>query len=325
MQLSGLAREPAADLALVSVGFEQRSRAVPTHLSAPALGIGMEFGDRHEDAYEDNRQAVADRGYEILVPESDPAAIVGEMDSWLERAASRRNLSERQPLRVTIDISSMTRTRIAAVIEASHTKLGDMPAVIDLLYAPASYRKCELDPPSFIHANPVTHHFAGWDPDASKELLACVGLGYEPYAAEGVVEYLTPDESIAIVPNGRDPHYRADVLDVNGEVLKKADMKLEYDVEDPYRLMLELERLVLAQIETRRIIFIPLGPKIFAAVCMLVAQRLHPMVSVWRFSAGARGKGQPAEAAGWLCGIRLTTQPQDTPAFDAEDTPQGRG
>jgi hypothetical protein len=319
-QLNEFGSEPRYDLALVSVGFEERSVAVPTSIAPPGLGIGLEFADRHEDAYNDNYEAIAMRGYQILLPEPDIGSFVAQIGGWFESAATRRPISEADPFRVAVDISSMTRTRIAAIIEACYAQEIDAPALIDLLYAPATYRPSSPPPASWVQATPVTEHFAGWDPDAAKPLLAVVGLGYEPNAAEGVVDYLTPDESVILIPRGRDPHYREDVESVNSEVLAKANIRLEYAVEDPYRLMLELERLVLARVGHSRILFVPLGPKIFAAACMLVAQRLHPMVSVWRFSAGVNDEPRPAVAAGPVCGIRLTTRPEETSGFDAGST-----
>jgi len=278
--------------------------------------MGLKFEDRHEGAYDKNHEAIAMRGYELLVPDDDPATMLIEITGWFERAAASRQLTDRDPLRVAVDISSMTRARIAAIIEACYAQDLGKPMMIDLLYAPAKYHPS--DPPlvSWVHAKPVTDHFAGWDPDANKDLLAVVGLGYEPNAAEGVLDYLTPDESTMLIPKGREAAYQQDVEKVNEKVLSRADITLKYSVEDPYRLMLELERFVLARVEHRRILFVPLGPKIFAAACLLVAQRLYPMISVWRFSAGTNDEPKPATAAGWVCGIRLATRPEMTPGFD---------
>jgi hypothetical protein len=309
-QLAELGVEPRYDLAVVSVGFEERSRAIAEAIDPPGLGIGLEFSDRHEDAYEENHRVVTMRGYEIQSPAASTEHLVKEMGSWVETAVAKRAPSENKPFRGVVDISSMTRTRIAAIIEACYAQEWDFPAIVDLLYAPAAYRPSDPPPASLIQANPVSEHFAGWDPDASKPLLSVIGLGYEPSAAEVVVEYLSPDENVLLVPIGRDPLYRIDVERVNAELIAKAEVNLNYLVEDPYRLMLELERLVLARVHHRRILFVPLGPKIFAATCMLVAERLHPLVSVWRFSSGSNDVPRPASAAGPVCGIRLATQPE---------------
>jgi hypothetical protein len=315
-RLEDLASERRYDLALVSVGFEQRSRAIPEAIPAPSLGVGLEFPDRHLGDYAENHKVLAKLGYRVTEPAKDHRLLVGELDGWFEQAASRREFTEAEPFRVAVDISSMTRTRMAAVVEYCYAQKLEVPMIIDLLYAPAAYRPSELPPASWVQAAPVTPHLAGWDPDATKPLLAVVGLGYEPNAAEGVVDYLTPDESVIFLPNGRDPSYRNDVDEVNSELIKKAKIKLDYPVDDPYRLMLQLERLVLARIDQARVLFVPLGPKIFAAACMVVAERLHPLVSVWRFSAGSNDEARPAIADGSVCGIRLSTQPEERTGFD---------
>ncbi len=310
-ELSDLAGENAYDLTLVSVGYEERSRAIAEALGRPRLGVGLEFPDRHQDSYEENRRTLASLGYQIISPTADNDGLLNQLNSWFETSAVRRSISEADPLRVAIDISSMTRTRIATVVQYCYHQKLDVPMIIDILYAPASYRPSETPLTSWVQAAPVTTHFAGWDPDTAKPLLTVVGLGYEQNAAEGVIDYLTPDESVVLLPVGRDPDYRRDVDQVNADQIAKARIKLDYSVEDPYRLILELERLVLARIDHSRILFVPLGPKIFAAACMVVAERLHPLVSVWRFSAGSNEDAKPALAAGSVAGIRLTTQPEE--------------
>lgn len=254
-----MAGQPPYDLSLVSVGFEERSRAIAIATPPPRLGMGLEFRDRHEDSYVDNRAAVLNRGYGVVLPGDNPATVRDEVNEWFAHAATKRHISENQPLRVGIDISSMTRVRIAAVVEACYAQDPDVPLTIDLLYAPAKYRPS--DPPvlAWVHAKPVTAHFAGWDPDAAKPLLTVIGLGYEPNAAEGVLDYLTPDESVTFVPQGREPEYERDVEEANDDILSTADIPLTYPVEDPYRLLLNLERLVLSRIDHRRILFVPLG------------------------------------------------------------------
>jgi hypothetical protein len=317
MTLEELARERRYDLALVSVGYEERARAIATNLRPPVLGIGLTFADRQYDAYLDNVEAVSAYGYELWEPDLDPAVMTGQLSAQFERAASQREIAEDRPLRVAVDISSMTRVRIAAIIQAAYELPDEQPTILDLLYAPAAYTESSPVPPSWVHARAVSDHFAGWDPDAEKPLLAVVGLGYEPNAVEGVVDYLNPDESFMFVPHGRDPRYRIDVENVNREVLVKAEKMMDYSIEDPYRLALTLERLVLSRIEECRLLLVPLGPKIFTAACLVAAQRLHPQVSVWRFSAGSSEQGRHAKAAGWICGMRLSTRPEATPGFSA--------
>jgi hypothetical protein len=315
--LSDLERQLPYDLALVSVGFEARSSSIPLALAPPVLGIGLTFPDRHEAAYAENVSAITARGYELWEPASNAQIMVDELSSRFERAGARRKLDDNTPLRVAVDISSMTRARIAAIVQVAYALPPTEPIIIDLLYAPAAYRPSAPPLASWVSEKPVTEHFAGWDPDADKELLAVVGLGFEPNAAEGVIDYLTPDESLMFVPDGRDPQYRNDVERVNAEVLRKADITLDYAVEDPYRLILDLERLLLSRADERRLLLVPLGPKIFAVACLIVAARLYPMISVWRFSAGTNERARPATAAGWVCGLRLSTRPEATPGFSA--------
>ncbi len=308
--LEKLADEPPYDLAIVSVGFEERSAAIPEALARPTSVLGLTFVDRHTDAYADNLARASAADYELWQPGDDPAAVAAEIMLRLERAGAQRRITDDSPFRVGVDISSMTRARIAAITQAAYAMPAERPAYVDLLYAPAKYHESSPDPLSWVTADPVSPYFAGWDPDADKPLLTVVGLGYEPNAAEWVIDWLTPDETSMYLPHGRDPRYREDVERVNAEVVEKADAVADYEVEDPYRLMLDLERLVLSRISERRVLLVPLGPKIFAAVCMIVAQRLHPMVSVWRFSAGSKEPPRPTEAAGWVCGMRLSTRPE---------------
>lgn len=314
--LSQLEQERPYDLVLASVGYEERSRAIPAALAPPQIGIGLDFADRNQDAYEENRREILARGYEVFLPEERESNLLVQVKQWFERAAAAHSPTTRSPLRMAVDISSMTRARIAAIIEACYSPEFQDPAIVDLLYAPATYRPSPPQIASWVQANPVTPHFAGWDPDPAKPLLTVIGLGYEPNAAEHVIEWVTPDETCTMIPVGREPDYQRDVEKVNAAVIEKAAVRHQYSVEDPYRLILDLERMVLSRLTDRRVLFVPLGPKIFAASCMLVAQRLHPHVSVWRFSAGPNEAAKKATAANWLCGIRLSTRPEATPGFD---------
>lgn len=53
-----------------------------------------------------------------------------------------------------------------------------------------------------------------------------------------------------------------------------------YDLNDAYSLYSDLRKLIEYEGVEHSVLLLPLGPKLFAALCLLVARVLHPMVMV---------------------------------------------
>ncbi len=297
--------------ALGSLGYEPRCVAIPTALAA-CPGSAVAFENSRVGAFDDNRRRFKEIEWNVVeAPERD-------FLSWLkerldEHAAFERVDRDERP-RIAIDVSSMTRTRIAAVVQALSELAPHRQIGADLLYAPAQFRKPEAPPPAILRRSIVSPYFAG--SLGMDQSIVIVGLGYEQHKVGSTIEDFGPSRVVAFVPEGPDGRYLSEVLRVNRVVLDPDGPvevhEVRYKVGDPYATLQQLEAAcyeLLTSPEPQMPMLIPLGPKIFATCCM-VAAALHPEhVAVWRVSYREKEHPTPTEASGQVVGVRLDVPP----------------
>lgn len=290
--------EEIYDAALVSVGYEQRSSALARVLrEKPTMTRAVEFdGDRNE-VFEENRDFYEREGWELS-------------EDWgegFERLAVEF-FEEQRGGRILVDVSSMTRWRIAAVVAALEELEIDADITVDLVYLPAVYIDPPDPPAAILRLKPASTFFSG-SLDSRGATTCILGLGYEPEKAAATIEALEPSEVIAFVPIDTGDEYTSEVEKANQGLLS-GRMKVEridYDVDDPYGCFVVIEQLVNDLIaDGKRPALVPMGPKIFAAVCLLVGSRHQDEASVWR--ASFRGAEDPIDhvAKGDVFGLRIS-------------------
>lgn len=297
------------DAALVSLGYEKRARQIAERLVDVPDRTAIPFTDRHELDYETNERWL--RESEWTLPVVGEEKIVAFMSAWLgERARGRED-----PMTAAIDISSMSRVRIGAVIQALLSLPADACAQVDLLYTPAKFPSArEGDDPQIFDVGPVSRYFAGWWTNLSAPLVAVIGVGYEREMAASAIDKLEPTDMIVFASTtaGID-RYAAEVTSANQALLEPGEdgpQVVRYDLADPSGCFSVLEA-TLARLERDcRVVMVPLGPKMFAA-CAMLASALHPQSSqVIRVSAGEREKGLNRESDGKLYGLRVVVAPE---------------
>jgi hypothetical protein len=298
--------------AVASIGYEPRSIVIARALKGTCRGSAVEFAHGHVLSYDENRRGYAELGWEAVSCEED------QFLQWVRELFARiaggelRDPRQRRP-RVAIDVSSMTRTRIAALVQAlaelpPHLQLG-----ADFLYVPAVYRDPETPPPAILHRAPVAPYFAG--SLVMDDSTVVLGLGYEQHKAASTIEDFGPSEVVAFVPEGPDERFLQAVIAANSGVLQGPLTPREerYPVGDPFATFQRLEALcfdLLYREHPRMPVLVPLGPKIFAACCLVVGA-LHPEhVAVWRVSYRTQEPASPAEASSQVFGLRV-----DVPLF----------
>ncbi len=293
------------DAALASLGFETRCREIPAAIGAPAIRRVIPFGDRHEHDYATNQQWFADNGWELVdVVEKNVATWTADWLAGLSRGRS-------EAVRVAVDLSSMSRLRIAAAIEALLSLPADARASVDLLYTPAEFepRDPNADPQVFDVA-PVSDYFAGWWTDLSAPLVAIIGVGYELEMAASAIDKLEPETAVVFIPAGEDDRYAPAVADANVALMHANGVASQpYAVADPFGCFGRLEA-TLAKHERRfRVAFVPLGPKIFAACAMLAAGLHQESAQVIRVTSGSRARAVNRRSNGKLCGLTVLDEP----------------
>lgn len=265
-------------------GYEERSiahldlkpravRLISAGFEFPGTGDGTKAGERVSE----RRALLQSNGYET--PVVDDRAFDG-----LIQAALRDADSGTEPLHVLADISSMNRTRIASTVLACASISGS--CVLDLLYFPSTFESHKHEYEPLEAFGPVHDLVAGWPVEADLPVALLMSLGTEPRRAEGIVESVEPDILVLFQPTGDEPEFTSEIVTENRRVLEVGGQPVMFDVRDPVRTHGALLATVQRLAERARVVVVPLGPKIFAALATNVAVSVGPEIGVWKASAG---------------------------------------
>jgi hypothetical protein len=296
------------EVIIATLGYERRARAVSEALGpAPHLAAcGFERDQEH--AYADNRAWFSDHGFRV---EEKREEKFGEwLASWLPGAIAASS-SEEAAAKIAVDISSMTRYRIACALQTALALSRQRPLQVDFLYAPADYHDPPAEPDFTASIEPVTPFFKGWPVDPALPATALIGLGYEIDKAIGAKEYLELKDIWAFVSEGGDPRYAEKVQEANELLWDELDQDqiIRYPIADPYGAFLQLESHLFGILARGRALMLPMGPKIFALCSMVAALHHYPQVGVWRVRQ--RETPVPRFASGELFGLTLRLIPPE--------------
>lgn len=291
------------DLFVAALGYEERARAAAEQLSSNSvIKYASAFGDRKELSYAENAQWMTDHGFVIEEARSDR-----EFAANIDNALAA--LGEEDVPKICVDISSMTRARIAIVVEALASDLRGRLYVVDFVYSLGRFNPPPGDRVPNLHVGPVSPAFAGWWSEPERGVAAIVGLGYEQDQALGAIQHVEAADAWAMLPSSREAAYEEAVLEANRTLLDfiPRSRRGTYVVEHPFESFVALESLVEATSRHSNVVIFPFGPKIFCLLSLLVAS-LHSDVAVWRVSAGGADKALQRYASGVLTGVQVLWQ-----------------
>jgi hypothetical protein len=277
----------------------------PTDLSRLPCSL-IDLKSPGECSYDENRAELS-AGAEFADLQVD------DLSSWVVDVISGLEPPEDRELRIGLDVSSLTRNRIARLIEGLRQREGD-PAHrairVDVMYTPARWAEPAPERHLIEVLGPVTPYFAGFGPDPDTPAIAFVGLGIEQDRAIGALEYLEPAAVWAFLPRGEDEAFDSALHSANHLVwdIVPVERQISYRVDDPFGLFITLEQLVFSEVNAARPILVPLGPKIFAACALLVAAA-HQAAGVWRVTPGRFAPPHDCESNEKLVrlGLRFTS------------------
>jgi hypothetical protein len=283
------------DLFIATVGYEDRATFISKNLSIRAAErIAVGFTEKHVFNYEANRDWYVREKYTVDEP--------GEADfGSLIRSKIQRLGFSSERLRLCVDISSMTRTRLAVLVD-TFRQMSLPPIDAYFLYAVAAYSPAPKVTFVNRHVGPVLPSFAGWWIHPERPTVAVVGLGYEQNKALGAVEHIQVGEVLLFIPASSERQYSEALELANRTLLKEVrpSGRFYYVVDKPLDCFSDLELLVSSLLHDSNPILLPFGPKIFTLTSLLVAA-VHPTAAVWRVS----GAEEPTDrvAAGEVTGI----------------------
>lgn len=216
---------------------------------------------------------------------------------------------------ILIDISCMPRSSMADIL----AKLISAPHLssvrIRTNYTIAKF----IQPPSDILANEsieaVHSAFSGWSYADSKPTSLVLGLGYEPYKAEGASEFFEPYEQWVFIPTSPISEYSPKVLENNQQLISRVGLDkktVTYKVDDPELTFGQLEQVVSSLTEKTNPVLMPFGPKIFFFLC-LIQSMSHPEVGVWQVTGESAEGSNNTEASDCSYGVECLLLSTGTP------------
>ncbi len=279
------------DIAVAAVGYEARSRHIfETRPVNSKIKSGAAFNVQQVLAFGDNFAWYRSNGFTVdIVTDSEYAAW---FQGVLERADSSKDI-----LRIVVDISSLSRVRIADVISVARRFAGTVSLVIDFIYSLALFTPPPTGESVNSHVGPVTNDFAGWWSDPDRRLSVVVGIGYEQDKALGAVEYLEAQDIWVFEPRSVIEQYTAALQTANATLMSMTDPnhRFIYRVQDPLDCFSRMQSLVQGLIVTNNVVLLPFGPKLIVLCSLIVAAR-DKKVAVWRVSA--QGSETPVDRQG---------------------------
>ncbi|CTQ48101.1 hypothetical protein JDO7802_00103 [Jannaschia donghaensis] len=212
------------------------------------------------------------------------AKLEPDFNRFLEILSS--TIGSQQNPNLILDITSFDRSKMAELL-LQVFRLKDALSQIRLMYSPRTFQPFEMVKFDVVQSfGPVLPEFFGSADGFEKPLSLVLGAGYEFGKAVGAVDTLEPDHIYCFRPTGTDPRFdqHIDQANVNFSFMDKQENIFGYDLNDAYTLYSDLRRLVEYEGVERSVLLLPLGPKLFAALSILIATVLHPTVMVWRHS-----------------------------------------
>jgi len=298
------------DILIAALGYERRCVYIPQKLKQNYNnGLCLQFHDRQELSFKQNLDFYETSKFHIehwfngLNRDNVIKFILNNM-SGVEHAKN---------LKIAIDISSMNRQMVAEIIYLISNKLElDCIVEISILYVSAAYIEPSEEMLIMKKAGPVIPEYAGWYINPSDPLYAVVGLGYENGKAIGALEYLDAAAAWLFKPVGENSAYLAKVEEVNHDLISMVGKKrtISYKLFDPYDTFIKIRSLIEGLKEKGRIVLIPFGPKLFNAICIVLAEIYHEQIAVWRISAEDEESPVDYQAAGNIISFTFRVESQ---------------
>jgi hypothetical protein len=281
------------DVAIVAVGYERRCRWLAEKYDIQATKrLGLEFGFLKEGSYEQNRSYFELRSYQTI------GGITGTATKEIaDSIASMKH--DVGPVRVFVDISSMSREMIANVVLGIQCGRSTTEVHVTVGYAPSKFSGT-YDPAPIRLASPIKPHLAGWSSQPERSLGAIFGLGCEPGLALGALQFLEPKKAWVFAPKGTEPEFDAAMRSANKHIEDIFDVTtFVYEIVRPTLARGRFESLLNAIEGDFRVIAVPFGPKIFAWLSLSTVVFTHRSnVGVWAFSSKESARMVDRDASG---------------------------
>lgn len=273
------------DLAIGSAGFERRARYIIEEFQPKAaVAWAPAFVNRQVLEFDRNNKVLSGLGYDTTPV--DDGSFRDHLDKKIQQSLG--NSDHGSSIRVVVDVSSMSRLRMATIVDAFRFLPHKTTVHIDFVYSVSAFAAPPKENLPIVECGPVTPEFAGWSYDPSLSAAAVFGAGYEQDQVIGVLDLLEAAEVWVFVPDGPDGKYLQSVNEANETLWEEVpeNQRFYYKVLRPFETFTQVESLLYGLRARRRPVVVPFGPKSFTVVCLLACASLGPQIPVWRVSTG---------------------------------------
>jgi hypothetical protein len=193
--------------------------------------------DRHVLHYDENTKWYCRAGYEVQHPSDSEFELL-----WKQELKRLSAICETgQAIKICIDISSITRSRMALLVDGLRRHGAFAGNVVDFVYSLAEFSHPSENQPPNIHVGPVIPAFAGWWTEPDRATTVLVGLGYEQDKALGAVEHLQPGEVYVFAPESPVSEYAPIVQRANKILLQivPSSHRMTYRIDQPFNTIVD--------------------------------------------------------------------------------------
>ncbi len=291
------------DCGLAAIGYESRAKFFFSSFSGSVLKRdACAFEKQRGLHFDDNLKFFQSNGFIVT------STGVDKISGWVATLNGVKPLKT-GPLRVVVDISSMTREMIATVcyyLAASFEKSAE-GVEVDFIYSIAEFGEIPKSFGPIVSNGPAISQLAGWSQHPRLPCGLILGIGYEEDLALGMIEDLEAGQVWAFRPKDHDSRYDI-AIDERNRGLRdeiRSENIIRYSVFDPYSIFVSVEALVGLARNDFRLVIVPFGPKIFSLASCLVSLRHYPEVGFWRVSGGVNQEPVDRKALGKTLGLRV--------------------
>jgi hypothetical protein len=266
------------DIFINSIGYEERASAlVKSDRIGAECFVSLSFEENEVLSFAENKK----------IMEGVSAIIVTDASEFFRNQfrslVAERYASAGRTISVGIDVSSMNRT-MAALTLSTMFACNDYISEFEILYVPAQFVEPNLTFTPIDQVGAVTPELSGFDSEPALPVALVLGLGYEYGTAVGLINQLEPNFTLCLRATGGDDRYDDAVRSANLQFdFNPYNVEIsEYELFDLKAAYDHIENIVYSLVTSYRVVMVPMGPKILAALLVLIALKYFGKVAVWR-------------------------------------------
>ncbi len=271
------------DLFIAASGYEKRCTTcfLQNNISARKK-IAFAFTEKITELHrKENDKFFLTENFEFInLSGEDPIPVFHFFHSFFDS-------TENDAVNILIDISCMTKTWYAAIIQFLSEYENDLTCISVYFY----YTPAEFSLPRRMKPVKTAHSIVQKDKvytSTEKPLALIINLGIEPEKAEFIINKLNPSQLILMYADPSfDKRYVEEILKRNRKIIDKIEIRnfINYPVNNVKVIYEILNNICIILRLNFNVIIVPLGPKIFTLISLLLVSR-YPDIDVWRVSSG---------------------------------------